>query len=82
MGNSQWHDDQLVGEMALRDLKRRSANDEELGAAVRRVIFTGGVDSETPESLRDHAALLRRDGSKFAAVVLETIANTVEIEPK
>lgn len=56
MSNSQWHDDQALGERALRDAKTLDERDRAMGRAIRQAL---GEDAAFLASLPDPGGFVR-----------------------
>ena len=69
MSNSQWHDDQSVGERALREYKRRADLDSRLGDALR----ASGINAADALAVQTLYATAGQSGSHRIVSALRAI---------
>lgn len=69
MSNSQWHDDQSIGERALREYKHRSELDSRLGDALR----ASGINAADALAVQALYATARQSGSHRIVSALRAV---------
>lgn len=69
MSNSQWHDDQSIGERALREYKRRSELDSRLGDALR----ASGINAADALAVQELYATAGQSGSHRIVTALRAV---------